>query len=157
MFEPIQVPADLPAIGAAREHFAFDMKSIGNAGRRFEMAKDMAAFANSTGGTILVGAVESKSTGNLESYRPMPEAEANELSKSFSEAAIQRCHPTPFIDPKVLPHGAGFLVAINVWRFPAQPVGVRVRGETGDGYGGDAFVFPMRSGIDTKFILPEHL
>lgn len=157
MFKPMQLPSDLPPVGAGREHFAFDMKAVGIPAKTFEMAKDMAAFANSTGGTILIGAVESRNSGTLESYRPMPESEANRLAKAFSEAAKDRCHPTPFIDPTVIACDNGFVVAVNVWPFPAQPVGVHVRADASDGFGGESFVFPLRSGIDTKFIRAEHL
>ncbi|NTX32818.1 ATP-binding protein [Myxococcus sp. CA033] len=157
MFKPILTPSDLLPTGTTREHYSLDLKSAIDLSKRFEMAKDMAAFANNIGGTLLIGAIEDPSSGTLQAYRPLSESDAAKTVKAYSETAIQRCYPTPFIDPKSIPLDIGHVVAINIWAFPSQPVGVKVRGDGADGFRGDSYVFPVRSGVDTNFIRPDQL
>ncbi|TQF16117.1 ATP-binding protein [Myxococcus llanfairpwllgwyngyllgogerychwyrndrobwllllantysiliogogogochensis] len=157
MFKPILTATDLPPIGATREHYSLDMKAVMDTSKRFEMAKDMAAFANSMGGTLLIGAVEDQATGTLAAYRPLSEFDAATTIKAYSETVINRCFPAPFIDSKSIPLNNGHIIAINIWAFPGQPVGVKTRADKIDGFGGDSYVFPVRSGVDTNFIRPDQL
>ncbi len=157
MFRPVLSQGDLPPEGTTREDFALDMKAKVDQTNQFELAKDMAAFANSSGGTVLVGAVEDRAKGTLTRYLPFPESEANAVVKAYSLAVTQRCFPAPFIDVKAISKDAGFVVAVNVWPFPAQVVGVKIRADRADGFGGEAYFFPLRSGVDTVTIRSEHL
>jgi hypothetical protein len=161
LFKPILRPDDLPPIGAAREALAVDFKRDRyDFGKRFEMAKDAAAFANATGGVVLVGADEDQGRKLLVAYNPIAdETVAADQREAISKAIRDRCAPAPLIDPQIITHPAGgYIVAINVWPFPAQAVGVRVSGDKkAEGYGGDAYVFPIRIGIDTQFLRPEQL
>jgi hypothetical protein len=62
------------------------------------------------------------------------------------------------INPVSLSDPSGKLIlAVNVWPFPSQAVGVKVDGNKNDGYGGPTFVFPLRTGRATAYIRPEQL
>jgi schlafen family protein len=135
-----------------REQFDFDCKSDINDKDTFELAKDVAAFANLAGGVILVGAYEDRARGTIGRYSPFDEQRANQIAGAYSQSVAQRCSPAPVIDPTVLPRDAGHVVAVNVWPFPAQVVGVKLN----DG-GRSAWVFPLRVGKDSIEIKPEQL
>lgn len=158
-FQPITTTEELPSIGHTYETYCFDMKRTVEkvqdpAGKKqfeyIELAKDVAAFANSTGGVILVGACENQTTGTLASYFPVLESVAKEICDAFSKAVRERCSPAPLIDPKPIAKDSGFVVVVNVWPFPAQAVGVRSKES-------DAYFFPLRVGLHTIFIKPEQL
>jgi hypothetical protein len=124
----------------------------------FEKAKDVAAFANHLGGTLLVGVREVD--GQLEAYVGMPMADAGACRDSYSKAVADRCQPRPSIDFEEYddPNDATKqIVAINV-----QPslslVGVRVAAHRPtEGWGGDSYVFPVRSGTDARYLEPGQL
>jgi predicted HTH transcriptional regulator len=108
--------------------------------RVVELAKDVAAFANADGGVLLIGAYEDTRHGVLGTYKAL-DAQAVKLAReSYSQAVRSFCFPSPIIDSVVVPHGNGSVVAVNVWPFPGQAVGVRSREHI------DAYFFPFRSG-----------
>jgi hypothetical protein len=94
-----------------------------------EMAKDVAAFANAAGGVIVVGV--DHQNGAAQRY-PLSLAEANELVELYSQAVRDRCSPRPLIEPCAIdigpepgkPPDERFVVAVNLWPYPDQPVGV---------------------------------
>jgi hypothetical protein len=148
--------ADLPPPGTSRERLDVDFKERIDPSNPFELGKDLAAFANASGGVVLVGAKETNN--HLDRYTPLSEIDATETREAFAKAARDRCHPPPVVDPVVLPQGAGHVVAVNVLPFPGQPVGVWVEcDKKKDGFGGRAYVFPVRVGIHTVFFRPEQL
>lgn len=51
---------------------------------------------------------------------------------------------------------SGYVVAVTVWPFPGQIVGVRVTNKAEDGSGEDSWRFPIRKGTQTVFLRPEH-
>lgn len=169
VFEPITKPEQLPPEQVAYETAVFDMKkqvkrkamddptSSRVRFDKFEMAKDVAAFANSLGGTILIGAAEDKARGVLGKYFPMTEADTKELKDAYGEAVKERCSPAPLLDANPIQKDGGFVLAVNVWPFPGQPVAVMLRGDKTDGYGDPAWVFFHRVGDDAKPIKPEQL
>jgi hypothetical protein len=168
MFTPIQDAAQLPAVGEATERFFLDFKRIyekkpfPDAKKdRFdhrEMAKDVAAFANASGGTILIGAIEDQATGVIAKYEPLAKKVAKEIAGAFDQAVDDRCSPRPVFDVLIIGHGGGCIVAVNVWPFPGQPVGVMVKVDPDtDGSGEPAHVFPVRVGKHTTYMLPEQL
>jgi hypothetical protein len=57
------------------------------------------------------------------------------------------------MEPFVIAKGSGFLLSINVWPFPGQPVGVSVLASKQDPSGG--FAFPIRVATQTQWLLPE--
>ncbi len=154
----ITTPGDLPSVGAP-ETTALDFKAkYDEAGKSFEIAKDVAALANANGGTLLIGAAESRPVATLGGYVPFDEPTAAKIKKDVDLAVIQRCSPAPFISPVSIarPEG-GWVVAVNVSAHPTQAVGVKIAGHSADGYGDPAWVFPVRVGTQTDFIPPEVL
>ncbi len=116
-----------------------------------ELAKDIAAFANAHGGVILVGAYEDKPNGRLGVIKGLAsDADVKEVRDAYSKAATEFCSPSPVTDSKVIPHSSGKVIAVNVWPFPGQAVGVRE-----EGY--ERWAFPWRSHIETKYLMPEQL
>lgn len=168
MFTPIQEAAQLPDLRDATERFFLDFKRtyekklFPDAKKdRFdhrEMAKDVAAFANASGGTILVGAIEDQATGMVAKYAPLTKQVAKDISEAFDHAVKDRCSPRPVFDVVSLTKGTGCIVAVNVWPFPGQPVGVMVKNDLKtDGCGEPAYVFPMRVGKHVVYLKPEQL
>lgn len=137
------------------------MYDLARVGVRFEIAKDVAAFANHLGGTVLVGAIED-SVANCR-YKGLPETEASKTKRAVEEAVRDRCSPHPVVDaaPIRLPGTDRYVLAVNVLPSLAL-VGVKViappRGqcpavETGE----PAFVFPLRTTTQTVYLEPEQL
>jgi hypothetical protein len=156
-FVALQKPRSLPTIGEAIERSVMDWK-VKASPTDFEKAKDVAMFANHLGGTLLVGAGEL--SGQLNAYVGMTEARAGALRDSFSKAIADRCQPRPAIDFEEYedPHRPRRrIVAINV--SPSlNLVGVKVAGnKRREGYGGPAYVFPVRSGTDARYLEPGQL
>jgi hypothetical protein len=115
-----------------------------------EVAKDVAAFANALGGVILVGADEDKKRGLLGQYRRLTAEEAKATRDACGEAVETLCSPKPMFEMVNVPSDAGVVVVVvNVWPFPGQAVGVRTEP--------NGFSFPVRTGADTIFLLPEQL
>src|SRR4051812_43949768 len=82
----------------------------------FHKAKDVAAFANHQGGTLLIGAQEVQ--GLLQSYVGMTAAAAVAVRTAYSQAIEQRCQPPPTVDFEEFPDPADLtkkIVAVNVW------------------------------------------
>lgn len=122
----------------------------------FRLARQVAAFANSVGGALLVGAKDENDA--LKEYRPLTESDAKDVEQRYDHAVKDRCSPKPFVKPERIPKDGGFVVAINVWPFPGQAIGVKIRADKNlDGSEVDAYVFPLRSGRSTAEILPEQL
>lgn len=157
-FRPISLGDALPAPASTVERATWDLKAKHPADKRFEAAKDVAAFANHLGGTLLIGAQEK--LGRVDCYVQLTEDEAKATQDLFSQEVTQRCRPKPLFDFVRIPHNGGFVLAINVWPSLAGPVGVRVNADKAtEGWGGPAFVFPLRVGSDSTpdFIAPENL
>lgn len=155
-FRPINEPADLPKPGMRREDLNCDFKSSVDKSTQTELAKDVAAFANASGGTLLIGANEGEG-GALRDWVPMTEAAANALKRRFDDAVREQCLPLPVFDPKVIQREPGqFTLAVNVWPFPSLPVHVRVKStEQTEGKAWDAWVVFVRVGTGTKLFTPE--
>lgn len=154
-FVPVVASTPLPAPGTGAEHALWDLKERLSA-VEFEKAKDVAAFANHLGGTILVGATEDRSSQVL-SYRPLTSKEADDSEAAIAQAVSNRCRPTPLFNFERLPHDTGKVLAINVWPSITTAIGVRIKGDRGDGYAGDAYVFPVRLGTTCAFLTSDQL
>ena len=91
-FEAIEPPRSLPAIGSAVERAVMDFKDYRahRAWKQFEYAKDIAAFANLVGGTLVIGARED---GHLREYVGLTDDEASTVRQAFSDAVADRCMP----------------------------------------------------------------
>ncbi len=162
-FAPITDRDALPPVGAHAETYALDIKRTSRNRHGsfvpFELAKDVAAFANATGGVLLIGADEDLTSATLREYVGLgSEQDRLEHAKAYEAAVQDRCSPVPLINPVSVSDSSGkFVLAVNVWPFPSQAVGVKVDGSKSDGYGGPSFVFPLRTGRVTAYIRPEQL
>ncbi len=154
-FKPIVRFDQLPLVGAKVESPTLDIKRTYETTKQFEAAKDVAAFANHLGGTLLIGAAEN--VGQLSKYFPFDAKQANEIACFFERAVKDRCRPLPTIEVTQLQYENGFIVVVNVWPTLAAPVSVLIRGSKEDGFGDAAWVFPIRIATQTSFITPENL
>ena len=157
LYRRVNGPADLPSVGTSWESPTCDFKSHVDPTRFTEMAKDIAAFANGTGGVIVIKAVESQ--GRLQRYLPMESSEADAIRAGFQRAAKDHCNPPPSIRPESFPHEGGTILAVNVDGYPGQPVGVKVapQKQHPDDRFGPCFMFPIRVTDGTKYLSPENL
>jgi hypothetical protein len=159
MFSPVRFVEDLPAVGVSNERRSLDFKAAPTKDR-YEIAKDVAAFANAEGGSILVGA---KGSGEfLAAYEPLSIRDASNVQRTYDESIRDRCSPLPLFDIAAVPQGTGCIVAVNVWPFPGQPVGVKFKktdvncgalGRQPEGL----FFYPLRVGAHTSSISPEQM
>jgi hypothetical protein len=154
-FVPITSAGQIPPIGRGAEHALWDLKERLSP-VEFHRAKDVAAFANHLGGTLLIGAIDD-GTGQIASFRPLTTAEADDYEKGIAQAIDNRCRPVPLINYERIHHREGLLLAVNVWPSIASVVGVRVRADAADGFGNHAYVFPVRLGNATSFLSTESL
>jgi len=159
MFSPIDQTSELPKVGINNERRTIDFKGA-TTDDRYEIAKDVASFANAEGGTILIGA---KGSGEyLASYAPLSTSDASKLQRSYEEAIRDRCSPVPLFDVVGVPVEGGFVVAVNVWPFPGQLVGVEIKkGEAKCGKQRvepeGLYFFPLRVGTHTAAVSPEQM
>jgi hypothetical protein len=158
LFREIRVTADLPEIGQAVEVSTMDLKAQPARGDdrsydRREMAKDAAMFANANGGVILVGACET--AGVLSAYKPISDEEVPALKHEYELAARDLCSPSPIVDvvPVALQGSPGSVVAVNVFPFPASPVGVLWKKDGGVPY----YAFPLRVSSHPIWLRAEQL
>jgi hypothetical protein len=156
-FRRIATTTELPQKGA-RETPSLEFKAP-TLGNRFELAKDVGGMASAYGGVILFGAASDAATEQLSCYLSLDEIRAAEAIKAYEEAVRDRCFPTPLIDPVRIPHPSepGFIVAINVIPILDQPVGVKINGDTKDGFGGAAYVFHARLSTHNIPLRPDQL
>ncbi len=168
-YRPLVSPGDLPPEGPfsnkARERQDLDFKSEAHRAAPWEHAKDIAAFANSLGGTLLIGA-SNKDTLVFHGLRNQTDAEVMDI---YEGAALQ-CSPVVPIDPVPihLPSGAT-LVAVNVPPYPDALVGVpaAIKDNSSSGHdrspkptyrrAANGWRFPIRRASQTHFLSPEHL
>src|SRR6185369_16093781 len=122
VWRPFEPQTSLPPIGT-RESTQLDFKAKPTTDR-FEAAKDVECLANADGGSLLIGAAGGD---HLDSYKPLSTDEAREAQRVFDEAVRDRCAPAPLISFAQIGLGDGIVLAVNVWPFPGQLVGVRLK------------------------------
>ncbi|MGC4089956.1 MAG: ATP-binding protein [Polyangiaceae bacterium] len=157
MWKPVESNLDLPALGT-RESQSCDFKAKPTEDD-FEIAKDVAAFANASGGTLFVGAAGGD---HLAKWLPISPSESASSQRVYETAIRDRCSPAPVFTLSEVEVSGGRVFAINVWPFPGQLVGVRLkRGEARCGPGAkepeDVYFYPQRVGTHTKSISPAQL
>jgi hypothetical protein len=156
-FVPLTSHLSLPPLGAAIERAVMDWKAV-DVDTPFHKAKDVAAFANHLGGTLLIGACEKD--GQLGAYKGMSPAAAADVRNGYSKAIKDKCQPHPAVDFEEYPapsDHAKRIVAINVWP-SLLLIGVEIAAhKPTEGYGGTSFVYPVRSGTDTTFLGPGQI
>lgn len=120
MWKPIETALDLPAEHTFESN-TLDFKAAPTESS-LEMGKDVAAFANAQGGTVLVGA---HGGDRLERYNPMTVELAQSVA-AYDRAVRDRCAPAPLFSMQLIARDEGVVVAVNIQPFPGQVVGVRV-------------------------------
>jgi hypothetical protein len=142
----------LPPIGT-RESDTLEFKAHVDTAVLFELAKDVASFANASGGTLLVGACGGSV---LSSYKELDSDRVNVVARAYEEAVRDRCAPPPGLRTESLSTEQGFILAVHVEPYPS-PVAVKVKGNVADGWGGDSWVFFSRVASQNKDFRPEVL
>ena len=155
-FEPFTDATPLPKKGAGYERAILDLKWDTERTTDFHKAKDVAAFANYLGGTLLIGVEEEH--GCVKEYHPLTAKDVDAVQTAFSKAVGYRCAPPPVVDSARIRHEGGFVLALNVWPHLSALVGVKVDAhKPTEGYGGTSYAFPIRTLTDTIFLTAEQL
>ena len=157
-YRPLFESSQLPPTGPLGEDLRFDMKLqiAAKIGANEDLASDVAAFANTAGGVLLIGAHEHPpNSGNLHAYVSMNHADAHAIGDKLKQA-LSLCSPRPVAEAKpiALLDGSGYVVAINCDPYGAPPIGVACPGQGG---GEKFWAFPARRGRDTHNLRPEEL
>jgi hypothetical protein len=154
-FVPLILPTPLPKVGTTIEHLTIDAKAkLGP--DSFEWAKDVAAFANQLGGNLIIGLAEQ--AGVIRAIKPLTKKDAAEVRDKVSKEVAKRCSPKPTVTFQEYPEGAGFVVVVVVYPYVGQVVGVKTDADPRKGgYGGPAWVFPLRVATDTSYLEPGQL
>lgn len=154
MFIPITSVDQLPAVGLANEVRQLDFKRYQSPDDNLSMGKDVAAFANGLGGVLLIGA-----QGNgklLANYVGVDEAAAKQLAENYERVAKERCRPSPQVVTHLIrTHEKKLVVAVNVWPSAHSPVGFCLGKKETLHHEGDAWVFPLRVGSQTRYLQPD--
>ena len=146
-------PADL-VVGKSRETLRLDFKEVyWNLGKsevwQFELAKDIAAFANSLGGTIVVGAAEKDEVlkGFIDPKLP------KKWESSFMRILGTWLNPEPVVTYSLLGLGSDEheQLAINI------DASVSVIFVTNPGDGKRRFCVPLRRGTQTIYASPHRV
>jgi len=146
----ITTPSEIPPIGTLeRSTLDFKARPDTRGDAAYERAKDMAAFANALGGTILVGCADT--SDRLTAYLPLAPADTTTTRRHYEEAARDLCVPAPVIVPHEIGWESGVIVAINVRPYPDRVIGVRKAGRP------DVYTFPLRQMTRTIFLKPEQI
>jgi len=143
----ITTRADVEATANEPEGETIDYKSVADASEWWELAKDIAAFANHLGGVILVGA--SEQPNGLPNHHGLPPAKVAELVHAYDMAGRDKCRPSPLVtcDPIKWDNGREIL-AVNVAAYAGGLVGARFYelNSMGAPQPADAWQFHMRVG-----------
>ena len=144
-YQPVRTLADAEALAASTEGRSVDFKATADPAAWWELAKDIAAFANHVGGTILVGAAE-QPDGTATLFGIAPEA-AKPLAREYENASRDKCKPRPLstVDPITLSSGK-VVLAVNVDPYPLALVGAMfyALNRNGEPETCDAWRFPVR-------------
>lgn len=188
-WEPLTHSNAVALLRAATENATLDLKAkydtSSNRSAPFEIAKDVAAFANNLGGTIVVGVREGKGPdrGRVVAFEEMLTPSPGELVKEVDRAIRLFCLPVPVVNAtevnlgaeeagQILGRGAvpATVLAINVPPMLNAPVGCLASapackrcGDEGHECSSDgkaipnAYRFPMRVLEGTRFLRPDEL
>jgi hypothetical protein len=188
-WEPTILENAVPKLSTASEHAILDFKSrydfLGDKTKSFEIAKDICAFANHLGGTIIVGAQEGTGAkrGRIAAFVPMTNPGPGELVKEVDRVIRNYCLPVPIANAVTIeldaaqvevilgrPADAATIVAINVEPTLTVPIGClscvehsracKQAGTTCSCAGNvvpDAWRFPIRAIEGTDLLRPDQI
>lgn len=188
-WEPITPENAVARLSVATEHAISDFKvkydTKIDQTKAFEIAKDVCAFANHLGGTIIVGAQEGKGAqrGRIVTLVPLTDPSPGELVATVDRAVKLYCLPVPIADAQEIPlddtqvtailgrtSAARSIVAINVQPALNTPIGClacsdeckecSARGAVCSCKGKQvdhAYRFPVRTIESTRYLRPDEL
>jgi hypothetical protein len=156
----------LPPIGT-RETDAIDFKETTSPTDPVELAKDVAALANTLGGVLIIGAKETDSSV-LKGYPGIPMKHAISLEKAYEEAVKDRCVPVPRITFRKLDieNCSNVVLVVHVWPSAVAPIGVSIK-KSKEGkqpqandpalprLSNESWCFPWRANSLTKYLRPD--
>lgn len=148
---PITMASQLPVVGTSYETSALDFKRDANLKDPLELAKDIAAFANQLGGTILVGMQESNE-GLAVKWFPMTASVAAEVQTAYERAALEHLSPRPRVQAARIPIKGGECIAVNIEPYVDGVVAARA-----DAKNPHVWRFPIRIGKECKWLTPEEV
>lgn len=152
-YHKIEDWADVPPAGPLdakiREGHRLDFKETASPEKTAEHAKDMATFANTFGGVILVG---TKVDQGIVTHPGISRAHAARMAEVYEQTAKDMCAPVPVVNAIIIamPASTNVLLAINVDPVVEGPVGAKVKDQ-------DAWLFPVREASHTKYLKPNEL
>ena len=151
----ITTPEEVTALATEPEGETVDYKGTAKPKEWWELAKDVAAFANHLGGVVLLGAFERPD--GVPSLQGLPPDEVKALASAYEEVARDRCRPSPLVTCSRIPWKNGSeMLAVNVQAqlalVGAQFYASRKDTKNPDGplvvSAANAWQFPMRVGKD---------
>src|ERR1700722_5777065 len=157
-YKPVRTLADAQALADTTEDRSVDFKATADPDEWWELAKDIAAFANHVGGTILVGARE-QANGTAVLFG-VTSAEAIELAREYENAAKDKCKPRPLVGIEQIPiENGNVVVAVNVEPFPLALVGAMFYApdKNGKPQTCDAWRFAVRVGKHNVPLQPDQI
>jgi|CZKU01.1.fsa_nt_gi hypothetical protein len=170
MWEPITTVDQLVA---RFESSTLDYKTtydLSTSATRYDIAKDVAAFANAYGGSLIVGVLERG--GKVVKLEGV--ADVSKLTKEVATALQRHCEPCPstpeeheitvspsdaarLLAPRCPPPSSAItLVTLNVRPDPRSPIGVKPLG-AGSQAMAETYRFPVRVDDHTRFMPPTEL
>lgn len=145
----------LPKVGSVAEKIIQEFKREWLKKPRFHVAKVIASFANTLGGTVFVGGVEN---GQLVSqYRELSTKDTSRTIQYIEDAVAEMLRPFPAYDIERCNYRNGIILAVNVEPLLTGLSGVRVEPATPGYKGKDGWAFPVRTMSRTKFLSPDEL
>jgi hypothetical protein len=157
-YQPVITVADLEALAHSTEGHSLDFKERVDPEQWWELAKDIAAFANHVGGTILVGASEQANGAAV--LFGVTSADASRLAREYENAAKDKCRPRPLVGIEQIPIENGkVVVAVNVEPFPLALVGAMFYApdKNGKPQTCDAWRFAVRVGKHNVPLQPDQI
>jgi hypothetical protein len=188
-WEPITIENVVDKLTGASEHAISDFKltydTKNDQTKAFEIAKDVCAFANHLGGTIIVGAQEGKGDqrGRIAALVPLTDPSPGELVTAIDRAVKLYCLPVPLVNAQEITlddtqatrilrraSPATSIVAINVQPALNTPIGCltccdqctecKASGVTCSCKGKQidhAYRFPIRTIESARYLRPDEL
>lgn len=122
-----------------------------------ELAKDIAALANTTGGHLVIGARAVVGKTQCSGFDGVDEPTATALVPLLERAARDRCRPTPFVSTQLIgvPNASNRVLVLRVQMSPVAPVGACEDPQSGGRSTSRLWTFPYRVGSETAFLSPD--
>ncbi len=151
IYKPFKTLQDFESrirLGETPENIYWDYKSVLNSKNPTNIAIDMAAFANTYGGTILIG-VSEKGTEELNGLKVakefVPKIDAEAIKKQICSIASNSIFPQIGVQIDPIKISDNLIVAVNI-EPSVNLVGVRTDNERGN------FCFPYRTEYGNTFM-----